>query len=248
MTQANLAMPVQLRLREDIWLAAAALAGLRKAVNDPIRGQNRSRGAAKNVLNDIQGAIGELLALQRVSEVASIERVEHNLLSLSSPIDDVDVIIGEGEHSLPLEAKCLLMEQRKRLFLVNQIAHQRSLARKAQGYIPILTSPGSSTAFVGALIPVAEIDKWPVHQFQYGDPAYGLDLPSFTARYFDRSETKIRETLEVSRERLARFEQDLVPIVPLMKQKLPLLRQQHFTITNLGFEQVIQTLYALVTR
>jgi hypothetical protein len=64
------------------------LAGLRVAVNAEQRQPDRDSGPTKNALNDLVGALAELVAL-RVLEEAGAEKLTHHLLDLSRPCDGV---------------------------------------------------------------------------------------------------------------------------------------------------------------
>ncbi len=131
------------------WAAAANVAGFRKASNDGIRGKTRSRGEDKNLLNDLQGVVGELVALSRLEGLGF--SCTHDLLDVSGPVDDVDIRASIDGVELAIEAKCLLMAPNKHLFLVNEIAHERSVARCADIYTPVLTVVGADHAYVGSL-------------------------------------------------------------------------------------------------
>ena len=223
--------PSTVTLAPSSWRAAARLAGLRKAVNDRQRSAHRSRGDAKNLLNDLQGAIGELVALIAVA-AAGVTAVRHNPISFAAHIDDVDIAFewagSEGE--VGLEAKCLLVEPGKRLFLVNQRAHERSLVRGAAGFLPILTAEGAPQALVGCFVPATALHGWREYNFQYGDPAIGIPFSVACRKLFQRPEQEVREgftriagrhgtltgTLgeeaDFAAEHLERFERELPPL------------------------------------
>src|SRR4051812_15519704 len=62
--EAQLGLPLRARLSADTWRAAAVLGRLRTLVNDRHRSSDRDRGQGKNLLNDLQGALGELIGLE----------------------------------------------------------------------------------------------------------------------------------------------------------------------------------------
>lgn len=181
---------VRVRLPESFWMAAATVAGLRKASNDPIRGVTRTRGQSKNLLNDLQGVVGELVVLSRLQGLGF--ECSNDLLDVSGPVDDVDIRAKVGDRVLAVEAKCLLLEPNKRLFLVNQIAHQRSVARGADGYVAVLTVVGADHAHVGKFMPCDETGRWKTYDFKYGDPALGLGLDEFCPEHLGITVAELR--------------------------------------------------------
>lgn len=187
----QLAAPRTIRLSGNHWRAAARLAGLRKGVNDGQRSEHRSRGEGKNLLNDLQGAIGEIVALMAV-EACGARGVQHHPISFEAHVDDVDLRLADAGGVVGLEAKCLLVENGKRRFLVNKKAHERSVARGAVGFIPVLTAEGAPQALVGRVVPVHELERWAVVDFGYGDPAYSLPLREACRSLFGHPEPEVR--------------------------------------------------------
>ena len=174
----------RLSLTRNFWVAAAILAGVRKAVNDPIRRDSRNRGTSKNLLNDIQGMAGELVGLAHAELSEDVVGVAHDLVDFSGPVDDVDLIVSRKTSTVRVEVKCLLLEAKKRRFLVNVIAHERSQARGADYYLPVITSIGADVAFVGNVIPPKALETWQIERFQYGDPAFSMPFDKFSQTYF----------------------------------------------------------------
>lgn len=177
--------PVAIQLDRDIWLASARMAGWRTAANEPIRVADRHRGSGKNMLNDLQGCLGELVALRVAEMVWPAKRIVHDALDWSGPQDDVDLVIDNG--SLRLEAKCHLDAPGKRLLLVNQRAHERSLKRGAHGYVPVFSAVGRGGAFVGSVIGPDELATWKTWTWDSrpeSDPALGISLDVAASRYF----------------------------------------------------------------
>jgi len=180
-------------LTPSIWACAIAIAVLRVEVNDPIRAEHRDRGDEKNLLNDLQGAIGEIVAAIRAERTYGVGAVTHDLVDFDGPVDDVDIKITSSSGEIRLETKCLLWEANKKKFLINDKAHERSVQRKARGYIPVLASVGGNIAIVGPVIGIEEVANWDRIAYQYGDPAKGIDLESFCEKYLGRSWEKIRD-------------------------------------------------------
>ena len=185
-------------LTRDFWIAACSIAWLRRAVNDRFRQLARDRGDDKNLLNDVQGVVGELASIAKAQSADDVSEVVHDLVSLEGPVDDVDLKAKTSGGELRLESKCLIWQPRKKLFVINDIAHKRSHRRGATGYLPVLTSEGSSIAIVGPVFPLDELNNWYRYPFQYGDPALGLPLVEFCDRYLATPWRVIREQLESS--------------------------------------------------
>lgn len=188
----ELGRPVRIKLPEAFWMAAATVAGLRKASNDPIRGVTRTRGQSKDLLNDLQGVVGELVVLSRLQRLGF--ECSNDLLDVNGPVDDVDIRARAGELVLAIEAKCLLLEPNKHLFLVNKIAHERSIARGADGYMSVLTVVGAGHAHVGAFMACQQTGEWKTYDFRYGDPALGLELNDFCPEHLGMAAAEVRAT------------------------------------------------------
>lgn len=183
--------------RED-WIAAAVIGGLRTGSNDGHRVAEQDRGRDGNPLVDLQGVLGELLVMRLLGELFPTASLDAELLTWGaggSPNLQLhaDATLGEGEESLSLEAKCHLHSDgdpvtgkgRKRLFLINEIAHTRSVARGAAGFLPILTLLASSLAVVGRLVLVEEVADWEVTRPRAGGaPARTIKLEAMCERYF----------------------------------------------------------------
>lgn len=192
--------PKSISLTRDHWRAAALLAGLRKGVNDNQRSAHRSRGEVKNLLNDLQGVLGELVALIALEESGdNIKSIHHNPIDFDTHIDDVDLVANSQENEYRIESKCLLVESNKSLFLVNQTAHNRSIDRNAQGYIPVLSVEGGREALVGSFTTTGEVSDWDEMDFGYGDPALGVNLSDYCPEKWGVTENQIRQRLEPQR-------------------------------------------------
>jgi len=138
--------------------------------------------------------VGELATLIRLEDLGFT--CSHDLLDVSGPVDDVDIRVVAGDACLALEAKCLLLQPNKRLFLINRIAHERSVARGADGYMPIFTTAGAGHAHAGACISSAEVEEWAVMPFQYGDPALGVALRDFCPGHLGMSEGQLKASFD----------------------------------------------------
>lgn len=164
-----------------IWYAAAALGGLRTAVNRSHQSRDRARDEAWRV--DTAGALAELLSIRTV-ELSGNFAIQSTLLDPGKSVDEVDLQFFVDGVRWALEAKCHIARDNSRYFLINDRAHSRSRQREARGYIPVLTHLGSSVAQVGTMIPLGDVDEWEVRTFgHYVDPARCLALEKFEERY-----------------------------------------------------------------
>ncbi len=151
--------PRSLTLSAETWQAAAVLAGLRVAVNDKKRREDRDRGQHKNWLADIWGTIGELVALRRLNLIEGLP-VRHHPIDFAGFVDDVDLFASASDGPVRLEAKAHLLEAGKEWFMVNKRARERSTVRRAVGYLPVLSALGARKAIVGRPIRRSEVQVW----------------------------------------------------------------------------------------
>lgn len=190
-------------ISRDEWLATGVIAGLRVASNRS-RLPHRSRGAQKNLLNDIQGVVGELLAIRILESQHGAGQVEHAILHWSGGTGEVqekvDIVVRDEGECVRLEGKCHLDEDNKRMFLVNRTAHQRSAARGAAGYLPIIGVLGHATARVGRLVEHAELDGWEPHNYGYDDVALRRPLRKVAPEVFAVDWEELRDSLQRSPE------------------------------------------------
>jgi hypothetical protein len=137
--------PRAVALGTETWEAASVLAGLRQAVNDPIRASDRDRGMTKNWLADIWGVAGELVALRVVNEITS-DAIVHHPIDFERSVDEVDLVVAATDGPLRLEAKAHLLERGKAWFMVNERARDRSARRGACGYLSRSSQPSEPRA------------------------------------------------------------------------------------------------------
>jgi hypothetical protein len=236
--------PRDLTLTNELWLAAAALAGLRVAVNDPSRRPNRDSGPEGNALNDLVGALSELIALRAIEGLGPT-RLAHNLLDLHHAVDDVDLTAEFHGSSLQLEVKGHFHDSRKRYFLVNEQAQARSRRRDAQGHLPVVTRLLHDRARVGQVIRIDEIERppWqPPRRFgARDDPAWSLPLKAMTDRYLGGVLIPPGRPVRVTRQQL-----DLVH--ERAQAALPRLRSSGFSLRGLPAAQIVRVLAEFATR
>jgi hypothetical protein len=165
----------RLRLTRDTWHAAAILAGLRKAANDPIRATDRDRGEGKNWLADIWGTLGELVALRIINEVCDAP-VHHHPIEFASSVNEVDLVVEVAEEPVRLEVKTHLLQPGKDWFMINERAHARSLRRGTLGYVPVLSALGARRALVGSLLDSSTVGRWRAPPMRLNDPAVAIPI------------------------------------------------------------------------
>lgn len=150
----------RVRLTPADWFCAVAISVLRNEAH-PKRSAGRDRGA-KNLTVDIQGAIGELVAIKRAESVHS--NVQHDLNQFNGGVRAPDIRID----GVFLDVKCLLWNPTKKFFLIDKAAHQRSWGIS---YYPVISTLGSWAAIVGPVIEKADVDTWS----EWGNPAAARD-------------------------------------------------------------------------
>jgi hypothetical protein len=177
--------PRSVDVTSELWVAAAVLGGLRQACNDAIRSEHRDRGAVKNATGDVQGCFGELLVACLIEREMPDAIVTVAPLNWDRPGDDVDAAVEIDGHTFLVETKCHLHETSKRRFLINAVAVDRSKARGALSFVPILSIAGAGRALVGRPLLINDVLGWPVVDFRYGDPARTAWLEEVVSERFD---------------------------------------------------------------
>jgi hypothetical protein len=160
--------PISQLVTIDVWRASAAIAAWRVSVNDKIRQPDRDGGTDKNRLNNIQGVIGELVGILALEQVVpSPPHFTHDLLDLSGPANDVDIVatLQEGDE-LRLETKCHLDVANEKLLRINLRTHGKSGARGSRAYVPVLGRLGRACFLVGRPIPHEDVDAWKIERFR----------------------------------------------------------------------------------
>lgn len=186
--------PSRTSVERELWLAAALVAGARKSVNDPIRAHDRDRGLDKNLLNDVQGVIGEIVGGEYIRTTLGVA-VADDLLDLTGPTDRVDLVFDDGAGELRLESKCHLLAPNKRYLLINQRAHERSMQRGAHGYLPVVSALGQGGAMIGSVIGVAAARGWG-QPLTLPDPAIGTHLRDFCLAHLGMRLNEVESLIE----------------------------------------------------
>jgi hypothetical protein len=201
-------------------------------VNDGSRSSHRDRGDEKNILNEIQGAFGEIVSLIAAETLyPEATNINHNPIDFNNNIDDVDIAVYKYNKKLFYEAKCLLIKDHKSLFLVNKVAHQRSCKRGAIGYIPVLSIEGGGIALIGKITPIQDVSDWEIREFGYGDPAHSIRLRDYCPQQWEQRETAIRRELEPRLREYGSVEHDFAPIVRQSAESVHKFRR---SLPNLG--------------
>lgn len=247
--QERLGLPRKIRLSRNLWVAAAVLGLLRTAVNDPHRVTNRNRGPSKNILNDLQGSLGELVGLGLLDR-ADLSPGAQGLLDLEGSVDLPDLVANTNPQAR-LDVKCHFDEERKRLFLINEQARIRSIRRDVVAFLPIVTAELRQDAYVGEPIPVEQLETWKREVVgEFGDPSRQLPLTTLDQQFLGNRGIRWR-TGQLDRH----WGPSLLPYDDL--QRLPQvvgrsmlleLRRVGFTLDGLTYSEVKQALLDLLPR
>jgi hypothetical protein len=180
--QEQLDLPRKIQLSRELWVAAAVLGLLRTVVNDEYRQATRDRGTAKNILNDLQGSLGELVGI-RLLDQAGFNASAQGLLDLNGSVDRPDLVADTDPPTL-LDVKCHFDEHPKRLFLINEKARLRSINRGVVAFLPIVTAALRQGAYLGKLIPIEQLQGWKRQVVgRYGDPSRQIPLTTLDQHF-----------------------------------------------------------------
>ncbi|WP_143229493.1 hypothetical protein [Actinophytocola xanthii] len=180
--QEELIIPRKIKLSHQVWIAAAILGFLRTAINDEYRRTERDRGRANNIMNDLQGALGELVGLELL-ERSGLWRSTAGLLDLYGSVNGPDLVTNTTPPTM-LDVKCHFDEPRKRLFLINERARRRSISRGVVAFLPIATASLHRNAYLGSLIPIEQLEEWELKEVgRYGDASRQITLVDLDRRF-----------------------------------------------------------------
>jgi len=183
-------------VERKLWLAAALVAGARKRANDPIRASDRDRGLDKSLLNDIQGALGEIVGGQHARSTLGV-RVADDLLALDGPVDRVGLVFNDGAGELRLESTRHLLAPGKRCLLINARARLRSVQRGAHGCLPAISALGRGVALLGPVIGTTAAKRWG-EPLSLPDPAIGIRLDELCAIHLEMSLDQVESLIDGS--------------------------------------------------
>lgn len=242
----ELGLPRAISVSARTWRAAAVLGKLRTLVNDRHRDSDRDRGRSKNLLNDLQGAIGEIVGLTLLDR-RQLGAPAHGLLDLGSSVDRPD-LSTVGPQPVHLDVKCHLHRDNKRLFLVNERARQRSIQRGVVAFLPLVAQALHQRAYLGRLVPAADLIQWRVGTLGgHRDPARHLPLTTFGCRYLPSSHPYQAEAAAAPWGLPAITEQELSVVTgQLDRHSLDELRIQGFSLDGLHANEIVEQLNGLV--
>jgi hypothetical protein len=233
--------PRDIRLTSRTWQAAAVLAGLRVAVNDEQRQPDRDSGPTKNALNDLVGALTELVAL-RVLEQLGADNLSHQLLDLYQPCDGVDLQGSYRGRPFRLEVKGHFQQPSKHYLLINERAQRNSRRRGADGHLPIVTTLLHGAARVGRVVPIDDLERppWgPPRRFGVRhDPAWSLGLSTLQRVY-------LGGVLVPPAPQVALDPDGLQKAGDRGRHSLPRLRRDRFNLAGLSAEAIVCRLSAV---
>lgn len=185
----KLKQPLNIELTRKLWVAAAILGLLRTMVNDPNRAAIRDRGHSYNILNDLQGALGELVGIGLIERLkdAGLRQEVRGLLDLGKSVNLADLAVFDGARSIFIDVKCHFDENNKKLFLINEEARKRSIDRQVTAFLPIVAAAWRRNAIIGRPIPIEEPSKWKLGTLgDRQDPCRQLELDELEKAFFDR--------------------------------------------------------------
>lgn len=214
----------------QLWISAAVLGGLRQASNEAHRAHRRDRGTHKNAAGDLQGAFGESLVATLLEDELPEAVVRFDPLRWEGAGDDVDARVDLHGEQFLIETKCHLHEPGKRLFLVNADAAERSQARGARSFVPVISSVGAAVAVLGAPIRVPAVLGWAQKTWSYGDPARSAELQDISRRYFELPYGELVSVVEAAG--LAIEPSWLTSIGDQARERFPVLRDKGIEISR----------------
>jgi len=185
------------RLDMDIWLDAACLAALRVQANNKWRKPEQDRGLPANLRNDIQGAIGELVALRYLLAHPRTARLHYTAYVRDGVRKGgaFSRVRTDGTRQ-SLETKTLTIDPMRSRFLVNEAARMRDERDGIDAYLPVAFTFGRGNALVGRAIKPATVALWPVVKLgQFGAPAHAMDLAEAAQLIWGEPIERFREVL-----------------------------------------------------
>lgn len=184
----KLKQPLRIELSRELWVAAAILGMLRTMVNDPNRATIRDRGYSYNILNDLQGALGELVGIRLIEDLKKDDLGQEirGLLDLGKSVNLADLEVLDGERSIFIDVKCHFDEKRKKFFLINEEARKRSIDRQVTAFLPIVAAAWRRNAIIGKPIPIEQLVEWELGTMgTRRDPCRKLGLGELEKAFFD---------------------------------------------------------------
>lgn len=178
-----------INLTPEHWARAAMLGEARRRTNEASRHQSRDRGRDKNILGDLMGSLGELIALEHYQDRMTPEQAndtrQHMLhLGNGRSVKGADIELSD----LSVDVKTFDCDRRKRFFAINAAKHQQ-LAGVCQGYFALLAPKYAQMGMLIDHIPHQDVSQWECKGLgKYGDPSYNCPITAFVNRYAAQSE------------------------------------------------------------
>lgn len=195
-------LPLRETLRNPQWATAAVIAGLRIATHDSTRTHKQDQGTAGNRRNDVMGVMAELTARSVLARTIAREDTLHGtMLNLWRAEDDVDLkFTGKDGDLHRIEVKGHWRQKRYKKFAINELAHKKSTAREATGYMGVLTTPGGGQAVVSRIFPLDHVTPWKTESLNplRDDPSHTLSLQTFLNKYADHLDLDLKVPCVIS--------------------------------------------------
>lgn len=189
------ARPRRLPVTGDDWQTAARLGLERVEANNATRTATQTRPMEKQVLQDVLGALAELVVVLACARVGC----DHD----TTLWDDTggvasqaasDVVIRHSENEFKYDVKChmaLTAEQRRHLgvrqkfdFAVNVRSLDKAARRGTEFLLPVLAAPGGRSVLLGRALLVGKVRGLPQRDYGYGDPAYATPMQKIALKLF----------------------------------------------------------------
>lgn len=174
-------LTVKLEVTPKDWAIAAYMGEARRRSNERKRKSNRDRGFQNNVHVDLQGSIGELLALKAFEKYLSTEELEFQrskMFSLGggSQHTGADFYLDQHPSKLRLDIKTFDCQPNKRFFAINAKKHEK-LRGDCDGYSCLLIPKYGTVGFMVPIISHDEVDSWDLKALgHYGDPSRNIPV------------------------------------------------------------------------
>ena len=183
-----------------------------------------------------------VLDLARVQRAERVDQAE----IFQAAVEGVLEWLEEGIARLVvgLEVKGHFHDSDKRYFLINEKAQARSRRRGAHGHLPVVTRMLHSSARVGRVIWINEVEQPPwQHARPFGirkDPAWPLPLQDLTTKYLGGSLLGQGSRIEMT-------DKEFFLAYQRARESLPRLRASGFSLDDLSAAQIVHALNQIAT-
>lgn len=177
------------------WAMAARIGQSRRLSNSK-RNKTRDRGNKNNIMVDLMGSVGEVLAYKSLSDKMSFNnRIAYmdDIFKVAggSAMKGADMTIDNHAHGFRrLDIKTYECAPNKRYFAINNKKHL-ALENVCDGYFCVLFALYGKKAFIVDYVPYDDVSNWENKALgKYGDPSRNMNIKSFTTNYGDSSVIK----------------------------------------------------------